>query len=295
MNLNDVLTVQTVSGNQWRMFAFIIRQLKRMNIPYSVHDGNIYAHKGYADTYPCIVAHMDTVHDIVEDLYPLVCGNKITGFNRITLQQTGIGGDDKVGIYIALKCLQTMPVVKAVFFRDEEVGCSGSDNADMAFFQDCRFVLQCDRKGNSDFIVEASGVKLSDEGFQDSLLPVIANYGYSFAHGAMTDVMQLKLNGLPVACANLSCGYYRPHSADEYVNIDDVNNCLNLVIQTFQNITDTFPHTHVDKMGSCPYDGYYSRYLCPACGSNQTECFSSDIYCFKCDSYSNVNDRWRIY
>lgn len=34
------------------------------NVEYQVENGNIYVIKGNADLYPCIVAHMDTVHDI---------------------------------------------------------------------------------------------------------------------------------------------------------------------------------------------------------------------------------------
>ena len=83
------------------MFAFIIRKISGMpNVSFFVQDGNIYITKGEAKNYPCVVAHMDTVHKIVEDLYVLQVGHKLTGFNRIKMEQTGIGGDDKVGIFI---------------------------------------------------------------------------------------------------------------------------------------------------------------------------------------------------
>ena len=40
--------------------------------------------------------------------------------------------------------------------------------------------------------------------------------------GGMTDVMQLAHNGLEVAMANFSCGYYKPHTDKEYVIIDEL-------------------------------------------------------------------------
>ena len=40
--------------------------------------------------------------------------------------------------------------MKVVFFREEETGCKGSSEAVMSFFDDVRFVIQPDRKGNSD-------------------------------------------------------------------------------------------------------------------------------------------------
>ena len=32
-------------------------------------------------------------------------------------------------------------------------GSIGSGHADMSFFSDCRFVIQCDRKGNADLLI----------------------------------------------------------------------------------------------------------------------------------------------
>jgi hypothetical protein len=231
------------------MFAYIIRQLKGMqNVDYYVADGNIYITKGSADDYPCMVAHMDTVHDIVEDLYPLEIDGCITGFNRVTMEQTGIGGDDKVGIYITLEMLEKFDVFKCAFFRDEEVGCVGSYDAHMHFFRDCRFVLQCDRKGNSDFITTASGVELSSNSFQEDVLPIIQRYGYNFASGMMTDVMALKENGIKCCVANISCGYYNPHMPNEYVNVYDVENCLEMCQTIISNLTKVYKHKYKPRV-----------------------------------------------
>lgn len=302
MKIDDVLKVQSCSGEQWRMFAFIVRFLKSNNIDFYVDSGNIYATKGSADSYPCIVAHMDTVHPIVEDLHILNFNGNLTGFNRATMQQTGIGGDDKVGIYIALECLDKLDYLKVAFFRDEETGCDGSAEADMSFFSDCRFVLQCDRRGNSDFIVNASGIELSGTDFQFDVMPITEKYGYQFANGAMTDVMQLKCDGLNIACANISCGYYRPHSEDEYVNLNDVSNCLNMVIDICTHLTGTYEHTYVRTFtgkyysyGRCLFDDLEpiktihatDTKLCTVCGSHNTEVdyYDSSYYCHSCMSF----------
>jgi hypothetical protein len=202
------------------MFAYIIRQVSVLeDTEYYVHNGNIYVTKGYDMTYPCVVAHMDTVHAICEDLTPIEIDGKITGFNRVTMQQTGIGGDDKVGVYIALQCLKKFDSIKVVFFRDEEVGCHGSYEHDEGFFLDCQYVLQCDRRGNSDFITNGAGVELSSKRFQDDVMPLLFAHGYSFTNGSITDVVALKESGIDLCMANISCGYYNPHCADEYVVI----------------------------------------------------------------------------
>ena len=234
--LIEVLSIQSVSYNQELMFDYIISKVK--DYQYYIDEGNIYVTKGIADIYPCVVSHMDTVHDIVEDLIVLEFNGNLTGFNRVQMEQTGIGGDDKVGIFIALECLERFDNIKLAFFRDEEVGCIGSYVCDTDFFTDCSFILQCDRRGNSDFVTNASGVQLSGKDFQDDIKEILDSYGYKFANGMMTDVMAIKENGVKCAMANMSCGYYNPHTAQEFVNTDDVMYCLYMVEQIIYSLGD---------------------------------------------------------
>jgi hypothetical protein len=46
---------------------------------------------------------------------------------------TGIGGDDKCGVFACLTLLKELPYVKAAFFVSEETGCHGSLKADPRF------------------------------------------------------------------------------------------------------------------------------------------------------------------
>jgi hypothetical protein len=230
--LVEVLGVQTASNDDFLMYDYLTHWCDERGIGYKVSNGNVYVTKGYSTRFPCIVAHMDTVHELVEDLTVVQIGHNLTGFNSVQMEQTGIGGDDKVGIFIALECLEKFDNIKAAFFRDEEIGCHGSYMADMKFFDDCAYVLQCDRQRNDDFITVASGVVLSSKKFQHDVQPIIKPYGYSLhKNGMMTDVMALKEIGVPLSMANIACGYYNPHCENEYVNIDDVENCLDMVQQ----------------------------------------------------------------
>jgi putative aminopeptidase FrvX len=243
--LKEVLAIQTYSGEEWRMFAYIVRQCKRLGAHIRQDAvGNLYVTKGKSNTYPCVVAHMDSVHKIGEDLTVISNGKMLTGFNFRTMKQTGIGGDDKVGIYIALRCLETFSAIKLSFFVNEEHGCIGSSQADMTFFDDCRFVLQADRRGNSDFVTNASGVDLSSKKFKKAVNPLLGVHGYKGSDGMMTDVMQLKENGLKVACANVGCGYHRPHAADEYVVVSEVENTFSLFKCIISTLVDAYPHTY---------------------------------------------------
>src|SRR5690606_13210484 len=80
---------------------------------------------------------------------------------------------------------------------------------------------------------------------------IIKHYGYRFARGMMTDVMTLKENGLPVSCANIACGYYNPHQDNEYVSVDDVINCRNMVFEIIGELgTQRFGHTYTPRWQS---------------------------------------------
>ena len=78
--------------------------------------------------------------------------------------------------------------MKCVFFVGEETGYIGSSRADMDFFNDCRFVIQCDCKGN--MVTQISSTALCSDEFIRAVEP--KKYGYSECFGLLTDVYKLK-------------------------------------------------------------------------------------------------------
>lgn len=258
--LIDVLSIQSETYNSIDMENFIMDKLDEMNIDYTVDNGNIYATKGNNYSYPCIVSHMDTVHKIIyKDSFKIMHDDYCAiGFDRGLNTPTGCGGDDKVGIFICLTMLEHLDNVKAVFFRDEEVGCLGSKEAFLEFFNDTRFVLQCDRKGNKDFVNNIFGLDLQSSAFSDEVSTIINRYGYKFSDGGLTDVYQLASDGVNVSVANMSCGYYNPHCDDEIVVFADVENCMHMVYEIMYTMTATYTHkpTRSYSYGTGYYGGY---------------------------------------
>jgi putative aminopeptidase FrvX len=240
--LKKLYEISSPSREEKVMCQFIKSLLKGMKVSFTEDKhGNIYATKGESDTYPCIVCHTDEVHDTREKGYKVVRYNDLMfAVNEETMEFNGIGADDKNGIWVCLKALNDFDVLKCAFFVGEEIGCVGSSLADMSFFEDCRFVLQCDRKGNKDFIINASGVDLCSSEFVDACH--INEFGYEVERGMMTDVMMLKELGLSVSACNISCGYYNPHSDNEMTNIQDLLNCYGLVKSIIERCTDVYPH-----------------------------------------------------
>ena len=161
--LAKVMKVQSTSYQTQRMAKFICKTLKSDGLGYTKDRyGNIYVAKGDADIYPTMVCHIDTVHEINNNARIVQAGDKMFSIDSTNCHRIGIGGDDKVGIYITLCCLRQFDNFKAVFFLDEEVGCVGSSQSNFEFFEDSSIVLECDRKGYGDFVTDISGTKLND-------------------------------------------------------------------------------------------------------------------------------------
>lgn len=240
--LLNTLRVQSESYNTTAMEDFILNEIESLGLIPIMEKGNIYVTKGDANNYPCIVSHTDTVHKIIsdEDYTILHDDSYAMGFNKSTNTPTGCGGDDKVGIYICLELLRDLDNIKVAFFRDEEVGCSGSYDADMNFFSDARFILQCDRKGNTDFVSEIYGAQLQSKRFKKDVAKIIGACGYKFASGMLTDIYALNQLGVGISVANISCGYYNPHCDDEVVNFDDVENCLSMCKEIMKTLTKVY-------------------------------------------------------
>ena len=146
--------------------------------------------------------------------------------------------------------------IKVSLFVSEEVGCIGSSKANMDFFKDVRFVIQCDRRGSSDLITSICSTEISSKEFIEAT--GYEAFGYHLEEGMMTDVLTLKENGLQVSAVNMSCGYYDPHSDHEFTVKRDLLNCLSFVEHIIENCTEIYQHQCDYSMGF--YDDYFYEY-----------------------------------
>jgi putative aminopeptidase FrvX len=207
---------------------------------------NIYATKGElseGEFYPMFIAHTDTVHQKVDKIIvkeenlirPNTFGkqfnNKMVPCLKAYTEDgkpTGIGGDDKCGVFICLELLKTLDKVKVGLFVSEETGCHGSSKCDENFLKDVGYITQYDAPGNHLITEICSGVRLfeRDSKFFEKVLPAIEN---TFGNEMLvqshpyTDISQLKKKS-DVCCINISCGYYNMHSNQEFISIEDVKN-----------------------------------------------------------------------
>jgi len=298
-NLKKLVTIQSESYNTRDMARYIVGVVQSIGdctISYDKYK-NIYVTKGDNKQYDCMVCHIDTVHSIVKaKIQAININGNIIAINTKTMEQHGTGGDDKVGIHITLEMLKKRKNFKAAFFLDEEVGCIGSSQADYKFFDDCKFILECDRQGYKDFVDQISGTSLFSKEFRKDIKPIIAKYGREIVNGGMTDVVEIAYN-TDKCVANMSCGYYRPHTETEYINIEDVIDTYNLCNDLYDMNDKMYVY---EKTRSNPYylprynmygGGYYhdnkdalslsaeDEAVIDFCGN---DCFMHDGYCAAC-------------
>lgn len=226
--LLDTLMVQTNSENEKLMILYLDEKLRELKLPYFIDAaGNVIVTKGKAKTYPCVTSHMDTVHNFADNfvLYRDE-EDKDLLFSMNNKKRVGIGGDDKCGVFACLYLLEMMPQIKVVFFSREERGCKGSTDIDKTFFNDCRYLIQLDRRGSRDFIQTYWGDKTISHDFSSEIGNTKKKYKYKNCVGSVTDVMKLWKNRVGISCINLSCGYYKPHTNYEYISVEALWNSI---------------------------------------------------------------------
>ena len=259
--LKALYEIHSPSGNEKKLKRFIKKwvanNIEGVTCTWD-NAGNVYFVKGESETYPVVVAHLDQVQrHHSKDFKAVVTEDIVFGYSPSQKEYQGLGADDKNGLWIALKCLETFDVIKVAFFVGEEIGCVGSSKCDMNFFADARFVVEPDRRGGNDLITEISGYDIASEAFLNAF--DYASFGYKKTSGLMTDVLELTERGVGVACINMSCGYYSPHSDEEFTVIADLLNALDLVKHIITTCTDVYAHKAKYSYAG-RYGSYYGNY-----------------------------------
>ena len=161
-----------------------------------------------------LVAHTDIVH---KQLPELIVNDRQ---QRILWSPTGIGGDDRCGVYAILKiCEKFKPYV--LFTTEEEVGGLGvkkfvekHDNLPV------NFIIEIDRRGFNQVVFYECGNK----DFQNYIL----SFGLDKQTGSYSDVSTLSTE-FDIAGCNMSAGYYKEHTTTEHIVMEDLENTIKIV------------------------------------------------------------------
>jgi tripeptide aminopeptidase len=246
--LKDLLSVPTHTWEEDRLIEHVINYISSLpSVSYYQDElGSLYITKGDSSTYPCLVAHLDSVHDItemevMEEQLPNAQGDlklALKAYDKDEGLPTGIGGDDKAGVFICLQLLEKLDVCKVFLPIAEETGCNGSREADPEFFKNVGYAIQFDSTENDTMSKSLMGVKLYEEEskFFNSVKDIILEHGFTkWLNHPYTDTMMLKKK-FNFPCLNFAAGYYRYHTKNEYVVVEDVQNAINLGLKVVHQL-----------------------------------------------------------
>lgn len=216
-------------------------------------DGYLY-HKG---THPVLlVAHMDSFFDDNQIKTIIYRNNCITSPQYIV-------GDDRCGVYMILKVLEEFDC-HVVFLEDEEIGCKGAEK--FAKTDICkglrdddgvRFIVEFDRKGNRDAVTYSCDNKSWDDFLEST-------HFFKKAVGTSSDISRL-MPASGLAGVNFSCGYYKEHTLQHYVNLTEMELVIEAAKMLIRKASDMDnPFRYIAKVGyygnsSWDWDDYYGR------------------------------------
>lgn len=231
--LKSLLAVPTCTGHEKAMVSFLLEHVsedprKRGRVMRDEHN-NVFIVKGQpaeGGYYPCVAAHTDTVFPL-SHVNIVRRNSDFIGLNKQG-QQRGIGGDCKTGIHVCLELLETFDVLKVALFASEENGCRGAFAAHSSFFDDVGYCIEFDCPSYGVMSYTCGGERLFENNgpFIRTALSVLQSCNINrWQHHPFTDVMALRKR-FEFSCLNLGSGYYRWHSNDEYVKVDDVRQAV---------------------------------------------------------------------
>ena len=253
--LREVLSVPTKTYQEEKMVEFLVNWLTENNISHFVDEfNNVYATKQESQDlpedfyFPCVISHTDTVHNIdtiniSEEMLPNAQNELKLSYKAYNDKgnPTGIGGDDKCGVFACLTLLKELPNLKAAFFVSEETGCHGSLAANEEFFQNVGYGIQFDAPENWMITEKCFGQVLFDrdseffEKCDKVLTESMDNTSMQYMVHPYTDVYALR-GKFDFSCINFSIGYYDYHTKNEYVVVDDVFNGIEMGRKMIENL-----------------------------------------------------------
>ena len=269
----------------------LIPFFKKKDIDYDEH-GNIFiGFNEQSEGMPILVAHTDNVlGDAKEPVFDLAK-------RRIKGIKDGIGFDDKAGIMAIITLWHYFKEQKfrIIFPANEETGGNGSKMIDVEKYADAKWILELDRKGSKDFIQTSGMERLCSDEFAQKFLDL----GFKKADGVFTDVNIFKPNAETVNMANLSIGYYNPHTDDEYLDTVDFEKIISKVAQFIEADYDFEPDEPDVFTGNFTRDSWYNeRKTCTNCGGicdgNMIYNQYGERFCCK-ECMEGYEDDWKKY
>lgn len=180
-------------------------------------DRNIYVTKGDA-TYPAFLASVYSDFQDEDVIVDRITKNVWVGYEKtpLSVAPAEFAAGPKTAIYLALKLLDTLDNVKCVFKFNNTIN--------KTFFDDCRWVLELNGKGNNEILTTYQTIPQCSTSFTTMVKTIGKKYGYDISGHGMPSVSNLEL---PISVVNIPNGHYAPYSGFHQVVEGDVAKAFN--------------------------------------------------------------------
>lgn len=186
---------------------------------------------------PLICAHMDTVQKQVDvdRLWTLRLNHWF-----IKADKAIIWGDDKCWIAIAMELYEQLgDRISLLFTRQEETGCNWArdfctNHKDLV--EQCNYCLVLDRRGSWD-IIWYENAYCSKE-FEDEIARLTKDFWYKPTRWFCSDTGCI---AKIINWVNLSVGYYNPHTENEYINCNELENAYLAALYIVEHLEWEYP------------------------------------------------------
>ena len=219
---------------------YVATELKKTHANVIKEDGFVFAQGNFP---VLLVAHLDTVHDV---LPTSIAFNPQT---QAISSPNGIGGDDRCGVYMILEIIKKYNC-SVLFCEDEEIGGKGAQKftknklSKNLFFN---YIIEFDRAGSNDAVF----YDCDNPDFEE----FITKDFYKTAFGSFSDISVVAPH-LGCAAVNLSCGYYKAHTKDEYVIYSEMLESMDAACEILERTTEEDKFEYIDGDYGYGYNSY---------------------------------------
>lgn len=225
--------------SQENLKEYVAQELINTHDKVIVDDGFVYAE---GNSPVLLVAHLDTVHkELPEQIF----------YNEDTLtisSPNGIGGDDRCGVYMIFEVIKKHNC-SVLFCEDEEIGTVGAEKfvkSKLSKDLDFNYIIEFDRMGNNDAVF----YDCDNPEFEE----FITKEYFKTAYGSFSDISVIA-PALGCAAVNLSCGYYKAHTKDEYVVIPEMEASIEAACKILDSTTADDKFEYIESENKFSY-GY---------------------------------------
>ena len=238
--------IELCKMSQENLKEYVTTELRKTHTDVKSKDGFVFA-KG--DFPVLLVAHLDTVHKELPN-------NFMYDTQALTISSpNGIGGDDRCGVYMILEVIKQYNC-SVLFCEDEEIGTVGAEkfiSSKLSKGLEFNYIIEFDRMGRNDAVF----YDCDNPEFEE----FITKEFFKTAHGSFTDISEIA-PALGCAAVNLSCGYYKAHTTDEYVVYPEMLESIDEACKILERTTDEDKFEYIESADrfSLRYDDAFYGY-----------------------------------